>query len=294
MFVAVGGSTPYVAYSLDGKNWIGAAPSVTTPRYRIAWAPELGILVLGGSGAPYLSYLAGPVIARDQTKIPTTWTAATTSTGLGWQAAAWSPQLGVFVAVGSATPYMAYSTDGKNWTAATTAVGTAWEGVAWSPQLGLFAAVGSATPYTAWSTDGKTIYFTSDRAGTPQIYKVPAQGGEAPKRVSFGVAYASRPRMSPDGTQLALAMREGGAYRIGVMDVTGGQVRVLSRGTLDESPAFAPNGAYVIFAGREKGQGILEMVSVDGQVTQRLKSDRGTIREPVWGPLPPACETIFP
>jgi hypothetical protein len=26
-------------------------------------------------------------------------------------------------------------------------------------------------------------------------------------------------------------------------------------------------------------------VSVDGQVTQRLKSDQGEVREPVWGPF---------
>jgi TolB protein len=59
----------------------------------------------------------------------------------------------------------------------------------------------------------------------------------------------------------------------------------LSRGTLDESPSFAPNGAALIYAGRERGQGMLATVSVDGQVTQRLKSDQGDVREPVWGPF---------
>jgi TolB protein len=68
-------------------------------------------------------------------------------------------------------------------------------------------------------------------------------------------------------------------------DLANGQTRTLSKGGLDESPSFAPNGAQVIYAGRERGQGVLAMVSVDGQVTQRLKSDQGEVREPVWGPF---------
>ena len=135
-----------------------------------------------------------------------------------------------------------------------------------------------------WSPDGKQLYFTSDRAGGPQIYRVAAQGGEAARRISFGVPYAARPRLSPDGTQLALVVRDGSGYHIAAQDVAGGALRVLTRGTLDESPSFAPNGVQIIYAARERGQAILAMVSADGQVTQRLKADRGEVRDPVWGP----------
>jgi TolB protein len=41
----------------------------------------------------------------------------------------------------------------------------------------------------------------------------------------------------------------------------------------------------LIYAGREGGQGVLATVSVDGQVTTRLKSGQGEVREPVWGPF---------
>lgn len=137
----------------------------------------------------------------------------------------------------------------------------------------------------AWSPDGQTLYFTSDRGGAAQIYSAPAQAGARAKRVTFGTPYATSPRVSPDGKQLAMVTQENGAFRVSVMDLASGQITTLSRGTLDESPSFAPNGAVLMYAGRERGQGVLATVSVDGQVSMRLKSDQGEVREPAWGPL---------
>jgi TolB protein len=136
-----------------------------------------------------------------------------------------------------------------------------------------------------WSSDGRSLYFTSDRAGGPQIYEVVAQAGQRPKRITFGTGYAAGPRLSPDGKLIALVTQESGSFRIAVHDLASGQLRTLSRGGLDESPSFAPNGAQLIFGGKDRGQGVLAMVSVDGQVTQRLKSDQGEVRDPVWGPF---------
>jgi TolB protein len=137
----------------------------------------------------------------------------------------------------------------------------------------------------AWSPDGKSIYFTSDRAGGPQIYKLDVAQPQRVERVTFGSAYNARPRVSPDGKKIAFVTRDGNAYRIGVEDLASRTVSVLSHGTLDESPSFAPNGASIIYAGRDGDVGTLQIVSVDGLVTQRLRSDQGEVREPVWGPF---------
>jgi TolB protein len=134
--------------------------------------------------------------------------------------------------------------------------------------------------------DGNSIYFTSDRAGGPQIYKLDVARHQRVERITFGSGYNARPRLSPDGKKIAFVTREGSAYRIAVQDLASGTVSVLSRGNLDESPSFAPNGASIIYAGRDGEAGTLQIVSVDGQVTQRLKSDQGEVREPVWGPFP--------
>jgi TolB protein len=137
-----------------------------------------------------------------------------------------------------------------------------------------------------WSSDGTSIYFTSDRAGGPQIYKLKLAEPKRVERVTFGSGYNARARLSPDGKKLAFVTRDGSNYRIAVQDIASGTVSVLTRGSLDESPSFAPNGAIIIYSGRDADVGTLQTVSVDGLVTQRLKSDQGEVREPVWGPFP--------
>jgi TolB protein len=137
----------------------------------------------------------------------------------------------------------------------------------------------------AWSADAQTLYFTSDRGGGPQIYAAAAQAGARARRITFGVSYAARARVSPDGRMLAIVTQEVSGFRVAAVDIASGQITPLSRGTLDESPSFAPNGAVLIYAGRDRGQGVLATISVDGQVSLRLKSDQGEVREPVWGPF---------
>ena len=136
----------------------------------------------------------------------------------------------------------------------------------------------------AFAPDGSAVYFTSDRPGSPQVYRVGLSGNERPKRVTFTGSYNARPRVSPDGKQLAVLTLDDGAYRIALQDLSNGTVSVLSKGRQDESPSFAPNGAMVILAGRERGRGVLQTVSIDGQTSLRLNADAGEVREPVWGP----------
>ncbi|HUF72418.1 MAG TPA: Tol-Pal system beta propeller repeat protein TolB [Gammaproteobacteria bacterium] len=136
-----------------------------------------------------------------------------------------------------------------------------------------------------WSADGQYLYFTSDRAGSAQIYRVRAEPGERAERISFEGTYNTRARVSPDGERLAVVHRSEGVDRIAVLDPETGFLNVLSRGQLDESPSFAPNGALIIYATRDRDQGVLAAVSTDGRVHQRIASVGGDVREPVWGPF---------
>lgn len=136
-----------------------------------------------------------------------------------------------------------------------------------------------------WAPDGSHIYFTSDRSGGPQVYRVPVDGGAA-QRITFEGSYNARPRLSPDGKKLALVHLDRGNYRIAVLDLERRDLLVLSTGSQDESPSFAPNSDTLIYATRQSRNGVLETVTADGLIRQRVSSGQGDVREPVWSPFP--------
>jgi Tol biopolymer transport system component len=57
----------------------------------------------------------------------------------------------------------------------------------------------SAEYHPQWSRDGKWIYFASDRTGSPQIWRIPAGGGDAVQVTTHG---GEGPFESPDGRYL--------------------------------------------------------------------------------------------
>jgi TolB protein len=136
-----------------------------------------------------------------------------------------------------------------------------------------------------YSPDGQWIAFTSDRGGSPQIYRMPASGGPA-QRLTFEGTYNVAPRYSPDGRHIAFVQRDAGKFRIATLELATGQVTVLTDGSLDDSPSFAPNGKMILYEAQVGGRGHLAAVSGDGRVRQRLSSAAGDVQDPSWGPMP--------
>ncbi|MFC4819389.1 Tol-Pal system beta propeller repeat protein TolB [Dokdonella ginsengisoli] len=136
-----------------------------------------------------------------------------------------------------------------------------------------------------WAPDGQTLYFTSDRSGKPQIYQVSPGGGE-PARVTFEGQYNASPTVvEAKGLKLAMVQGSGNVYRIAVLDRTTNQYNLVSPGSQDEAPSFAPNGSMLLYAASEGSRGVLYAVSADGRVRQRLGLAEGDVREPSWGPF---------
>lgn len=137
----------------------------------------------------------------------------------------------------------------------------------------------------AWAPDGRSLYFTSDRAGAPQVYQVGTEPGARARRVTFEGSYNARPRPSPDGRQVAVVTLDRGAYRIAVVDAKQGGLQVLSTGSQDESPSFAPNGADILYTSSVGGRDTLAIVSSDGRIQQQVASSAGELREAAWSPF---------
>lgn len=137
----------------------------------------------------------------------------------------------------------------------------------------------------AWMPDSSALVFTSDRGGRPQLYRIAIRQmrpSGRPERLTFEGDYNARAAISPDGGRIAMVHASQGRYRIAVMELETGNLRVLTRTRLDESPSFAPNGSMLIYATETNGRGILEAVSADGRAHQRLGLTRANVREPAW------------
>ena len=136
-----------------------------------------------------------------------------------------------------------------------------------------------------FSMDGQFLLFSSDRGGSVQVYRMPVKGGLA-QRMTFGEGNNFSPRHSHDGNHFVYAHFRNGKFHIATQDFKTEQMEILTEGGWDKKPSFAPNDKLIMFASEARGRGILATVSSDGRVKQRIFSQSGDAREPVWGPYP--------
>lgn len=134
-----------------------------------------------------------------------------------------------------------------------------------------------------FAPDGKNLIFTSDRGGSPQIYQLNLES-KSVKRLTYTGTYNARGMLTDDGQHLIMVHRVNGAFHVAVQDLKYGEVRVLTKTQLDESPTVSPNGQMIMFATQEGNQGLLSIVSLDGRTRIRLPSRVGEVREPSWSP----------
>lgn len=135
----------------------------------------------------------------------------------------------------------------------------------------------------SFTADGRSIIFTSDRGGSPQIYRSSINGGN-PERLTFSGGYNASAKISPDGKSMTYITRDNG-YRVAIMDLATRRSTTLTSTNMDDSPSFAPNSSMILYETDVGRRGTLAIVSSDGKVKQRLKSQNGEVRQPAWGPM---------
>ena len=122
---------------------------------------------------------------------------------------------------------------------------------------------------------GKENFLTIsyNTTGAPEVFSIYANGQGA-RNLTNNPADDIAPVFSPDGKSIAfMSNREGGQWRIYLMNADGTNVRRLTQGPLDATPTWSPDGNWIAFASTRGGQFDIWMVDTHGgNLTQITKT----------------------
>lgn len=122
------------------------------------------------------------------------------------------------------------------------------------------------------SPDGARLLVSSDRGGNPDIWALPADGGEM-HQLTTDPTPDWWPRWSPDGQQIVFFAYRSGNRDIWVMPVKGGPARqVTTHEARDWWPTWSPDGREIAFSSHRAGSDGLWVISAEGGEARHVTS----------------------
>jgi Tol biopolymer transport system component len=152
------------------------------------------------------------------------------------------------------------------------------------------------------SPDGRWVVFTSERAGSPDLYALDLERGGEPVRLTASDAMEDAADFSPDGRTLVFVGSQSGNADVysmrfdpGNPDAEGAAVNLTRHAAGDYNPAMSPDGTQILFssgrapndaagplpaAGDEASE--LYLMRADGTNVRRLTRHDGWDGSPAW------------
>jgi TolB protein len=129
----------------------------------------------------------------------------------------------------------------------------------------------------AWAPDGRSLFFSSDRDGRGDLYRVWLEDGRIERLTRHFVGRAIMPAPSPDGARVAFAaqtLRIGQfwVFQIHLLDLATGRTTALPKSGGSCWPSWAPDGKQLAYVLLDEEPSALEAIEESGK-TRRLVND---------------------
>ena len=134
------------------------------------------------------------------------------------------------------------------------------------------------------SPDGTRLVVSSDRAGNPDLWILPAEGGEM-QQVTTDPTPDWAPRWSPDGREIAFYAYRSGNREIWVQSLGGGAARQITKGEADSVfPSWSPDGQTIAFFSFSAGNSDIWAIPTSGGAARRLTEHPDNDFDSSWSP----------
>ncbi len=126
------------------------------------------------------------------------------------------------------------------------------------------------------------IYFVSDRTGHKEIWAMDYDGSNQHQITRLG-SIALSPRVSPDGSRLALSALTKGGWEIMMYSLELNRPVTFPRfGGTNLSPAWSSDGTKLAFSSSRGGEPEIYVADASGASPHRMTTDKGPDVSPVW------------